>query len=159
MEGPRVSSQRSTQGDAGFGAAHAGAFAITHSTDRIVNDGRSESASNAQWKTMRVVQGEYVVSKFPDACLTTLLGSCIATCLWDPEIKIGGMNHYLLPGSETNDAGQVRYGVNAMELLVNGMLKRGAHKARLVAKVFGGASMLNVKSDIGERNVAFAKQF
>jgi chemotaxis protein CheD len=118
-----------------------------------------EVTAGAIWKTMRIIQGEYVVSRFSDACLTTLLGSCVATCLWDPETKVGGMNHYLLPGSGARDADQLRYGVNAMELLVNGMLKRGAHKSRLVAKIFGGASMLNVKSDIGARNVAFAKQF
>lgn len=123
------------------------------------NTAQPEASGDAQWKIMRVVQGEYVVSRFADACLTTLLGSCVATCLWDPETKVGGMNHYLLPGSTTNDAGQVRYGVNAMELLVNGMLKRGAHKSRLVAKIFGGARMLNVTSDIGDRNVTFAKQF
>ncbi|MFT5363921.1 MAG: chemotaxis protein CheD [Sulfitobacter sp.] len=118
-----------------------------------------KAAGEAAWKTMRIIQGEYVVSRFADACLTTLLGSCVATCLWDPVLKLGGMNHYLLPGGGASDAGQLRYGVNAMELLVNGMLKRGAHKSQLVAKIFGGASMLNVKSDIGARNVAFAKQF
>ena len=95
----------------------------------------------------------------PDLCLTTLLGSCVATCLWDTKKHIGGMNHYLLPGNQGTDQGLLRYGVNAMELLINGLLKEGCHKLDLQAKVFGGGQMLNSNSQIGSDNAKFARDY
>lgn len=108
---------------------------------------------------IHVAQGDFAVSGDPGACLTTLLGSCVATCLWDPQRKMGGMNHYLLPEGAQDGVGLQRYGVNAMELLVNGMLKRGSRKSDLVAKVFGGAQMLSAETEIGMRNGQFAQRF
>ena len=114
---------------------------------------------------IHVVQGEQHVESDPNAMLTTILGSCIAACIWDPVGGIGGMNHFLLPGEEnqTADPGSpgssARYGVHAMELLVNALLRRGARRERLQAKLFGGGRMIRGLTDIGEMNAAFAERF
>ncbi|OYV35346.1 MAG: chemotaxis protein CheD [Acidocella sp. 20-61-6] len=99
--------------------------------------------------------------------VTTLLGSCIAACIWDATAKVGGMNHFLLPG-ETGEPGAaaggppgnaMRFGVHAMELLMNALLARGAVKRRMTAKLFGGARMTKGLTDIGELNARFAERF
>ncbi len=108
---------------------------------------------------IHVVQGEYAVSASPEAVLSTVLGSCVAPCLFDKRIGVGGMNHFLLPGDATTGSDGVVYGVNAMELLINDLLKRGARKNRLEAKLFGGARMVAGLSDIGSRNASFALDF
>ncbi len=131
--------------------------------DALVEFGSShmnkENIDARSMKYVSIAQGEYKVSGDPQLCMTTLLGSCVATCLWDSRKNIGGMNHYLLPGHKISDHSLVRYGVNAMELLVNGLLKRGCHKADLKAKVFGGAQMLHAGSTIGSENGRFAQDF
>jgi chemotaxis protein CheD len=111
------------------------------------------------------VQGEQHVDDDPHTVLSTILGSCIAACIWDGKIGLGGMNHFLLPGNES-DARQanpgsdaMRFGVHAMELLVNALLKRGAQRNRLQAKLFGGARMIKGLTDIGELNATFAEKF
>lgn len=114
---------------------------------------------NPKQKYFNLAQGEYQVSDDPNLCLTTLLGSCVATCIWDSRRKIGGMNHYLLPGHVGGDETLLRYGVNAMELLINGLMKTGSQKRDLQAKIFGGAQMLNSSSQIGAVNSAFAMEF
>jgi len=108
-------------------------------------------------KKIHVIQGEYQVVDDPDVVLSTVLGSCVAACLRDPEAGVGGMNHFLLPGDMDRDAESV--GVHLMELLVNGLLKRGARRERLEGKLFGGARMMEGLSDIGAKNAAFAKRF
>lgn len=110
-------------------------------------------------KLINVIQGDFVISEDPEAVLTTVLGSCVAVCLFDPTRKIGGLNHFLLPGREGLEGANVRYGAYAMELLINGLLKGGACKARLRAKFFGGASMIGNMRDIGASNAAFARKF
>ncbi|MFI4997943.1 MAG: chemotaxis protein CheD [Hyphomicrobiales bacterium] len=112
-------------------------------------------------KRIRVIQGEYRVSDDPDVVLTTILGSCVAACLRDPQASVGGMNHFLLPGDTGRAPSQEaeRYGVHLMELLVNGLLQRGAKRQRLEAKLFGGARMVKGLSDIGEMNAQFARRF
>jgi chemotaxis protein CheD len=90
--------------------------------------------------------------------VSTVLGSCVSVCLWDPIARVGGMNHFLLP-SGTNDA---RYGNAAMEMLIDAMTGRGAFLARMVAKVFGGACVIErspaTPTAIGTRNVQIARQ-
>jgi chemotaxis protein CheD len=114
---------------------------------------------------IHVVQGEQHVDNDPNAMLTTILGSCIAACLWDPVRGIGGMNHFLLPGEENqvpdpaSTGSSARYGVHAMELLVNALLRRGARRENLQAKLFGGARMIRGLTDIGEMNATFAERF
>lgn len=114
---------------------------------------------------IHVVQGEQHVDNNPDAVLTTILGSCIAACLWDPVSGYGGMNHFLLPGDESqvvdarNPGPSARYGVHAMELLVNALLRRGARRESLRAKLFGGARMIRGLTDVGNLNAGFAEKF
>ncbi len=107
--------------------------------------------------------GQYHVSRRP-AVIYTLLGSCVAVCLYDPRARIGGMNHILLPGrAELSDHGDAtRFGVNAMELLINGIMKRGGDRLNLKAKLFGGAEILPGRFDlfnIGKQNAEFAVRF
>ncbi len=115
----------------------------------------SERASGE--RVLHVIQGTFEVSKDPEIVMSTILGSCVAVCLFDPDAKVGGMNHYLLAEGHGSDS--VRYGVNAMELLINGMLKKGADRSRLRAKVFGGGRMMQGMFDIGADNAAFAREF
>lgn len=110
-------------------------------------------------RLVHVVQGEYAVVTEPGIVLTTILGSCVATCLWDPEIGVGGMNHFLLPGDDDTGGDSMKYGVNAMELLVNGMLRSGAVRSRIQGKLFGGAHVVRNLSDIGLKNAEFALNF
>jgi chemotaxis protein CheD len=96
--------------------------------------------------------------------IMTVLGSCVAVCLFDPVERIGGMNHIFLPGradiQHFDDA--ARYGVNAMELLINRMLNLGADRKRLVAKAFGGGHVIpsiSKKNGIGQQNIEFTLDF
>lgn len=95
-----------------------------------------------------------------DTALTTTLGSCVAACIRDPVLKIGGMNHFLLPeGGGAADGG--RYGSYAMELLINEMIKRGATRQTMEAKVFGGGAVISGMSslNVGERNTHFVMDY
>lgn len=109
---------------------------------------------------VKVLPGEYFVYD-ADLPIMTTLGSCIAACLWDRERRVGGMNHFMLPeGSGSgNDGG--RYGSYAMELLINELMKLGASRLTLEAKVFGGGAVLGGMStiQIGERNTAFVLDY
>ena len=107
-----------------------------------------------------IIQGEYQISTRPGLVLSTLLGSCVAMCLHDPIARMGGMNHFLLPGPDADDCdGSLRYGAHAMELLVNGLLATGARRSQLRAKLFGGARMLAGLTDLGSRNADFAEDY
>ncbi|ESR24223.1 chemotaxis protein CheD [Lutibaculum baratangense] len=112
-------------------------------------------------RRVHVVQGEYHVTDDPSIVLTTILGSCVAACMRDPVAGVGGMNHFLLPDGGTSSSGPeaLRYGVHSMELLVNGLLKRGARRDRLETRLFGGARMVQGLTDIGEKNGSFAVEF
>ncbi len=110
-------------------------------------------------RTHTVVQGDYRISGEIDLVLSTVLGSCVSVCLHDPHAQVGGMNHFLLPSRDGSNKNNIRYGAHAMELLINGLLKKGARRDRLQAKVFGGASMAANLRDIGQSNAEFAKQF
>lgn len=111
-------------------------------------------------RRVHVGQGEHHVTADRDVVLTTVLGSCVAACLCDPFAGVGGMNHFLLPdgaGAGT-DAGR-RYGAYAMELLINDLLKAGARRERLEAKLFGGGRMFDSLRDVGLANADFAERF
>lgn len=110
-------------------------------------------------RVLHVVQGEFVVSSDADTALTTILGSCVAACMRDPISGIGGMNHFLLPGALAGGSEDLERGVHAMELLINALLRAGARRDRLEAKLFGGARMMKNLSDIGSKNAAFATSF
>ena len=117
------------------------------------------SAPLCRDRRLNIVQGEFHVADDPGLMLTTLLGSCVAACLHAPVARVGGMNHLLLPGDNEESHGINRHGVHAMELLVNGLLQRGAHRERLQAKLFGGARMLKGLTDVGSMNADFAERF
>ena len=108
---------------------------------------------------INIVQGEYHVSAAPDIAITTLLGSCVAACITDPVARVGGMNHFLLPGKDLSSPLTARHGVHLMELLINGLLKLGASRQRLEAKLFGGARIMNVSGAFGAANARFAQEF
>lgn len=117
-------------------------------------------ASDPIGRRVHVVQGCQEVSGDADVCLTTILGSCVAACIWDPTARVGGMNHFLLPEAPCGGAPtDRRYGVQAMELLINALLARGASRDRLRAKVFGGGRMNDGMADIGARNAEFVRRF
>ncbi|MBP2235661.1 chemotaxis protein CheD [Sinorhizobium kostiense] len=118
--------------------------------------------TEAAGRRVHVIQGEFKVVSDPDIVLSTILGSCVAACMRDPVAGVGGMNHFLLPGSAASVAAggdATRYGVHLMELLINGLLKQGARRDRLEAKIFGGARTIARFSNVGEQNAAFARQF
>lgn len=108
-------------------------------------------------RIFHVIQGDHRISDEADVVLTTVLGSCIAACLFDPVRRIGGMNHFLLP--DQAGAGDIRHASAAMERLVNSLIKQGAQRDRLEAKLFGGARMLAGLPDIGHRNGEAALSF
>lgn len=122
--------------------------------------------------TQRIVidPGEYYVSRKQEV-ISTLLGSCVAACLYDPVNKVFGMNHFLLayrhyaqnvPIIQSEEG---RYGIYAMELLINALMKQGANKLNLKAKCFGGGNVLKLREDkenqktVGDVNVEFIKEF
>lgn len=100
-------------------------------------------------------QGEFAIDGGEAAVITTLLGSCVSACIWDPTRGIGGMNHVLFTDENANAAQVFGHGVNGMELLINGLLRLGADRKRVKAKVFGGARMVHGLSEEGARNGAF----
>lgn len=110
-------------------------------------------------RRVHVVQGAHAVSDEAGVCLTTVLGSCVAACVWDPAAGVGGMNHFLLPEAPDGVSADRRYGVHAMELLINALLARGARRRDLRAKVFGGARMSAGMIDVGGRNADFIRRF
>jgi len=108
---------------------------------------------------VQLTLGDTYVTSSPEEVLTTILGSCVATCIRDPESGVGGMNHFLLPDGNTGDRQARCYGVNAMELLINDILKHGGDRNRLEAKLFGGANVVSALRNVGTRNCTFARQF
>lgn len=107
----------------------------------------------------KILPGEYYVTG-RDMLLVTVLGSCVAACIRDPKTGIGGMNHFMLPeGGSAADGG--RYGSYAMELLINEMIKRGATRQTMEAKVFGGGAVISGMSslNVGERNTHFVMDY
>lgn len=108
-----------------------------------------------------IMQGEAKASADDRVIMSTILGSCVATCLYDPVARIGGMNHYLLakPLDEDAACSDSSYGLFLMELLINEMLKLGAQKKHMKARIYGGANMATGLKGIGTANAAFARQF
>lgn len=109
-----------------------------------------------------VIQGQARVSADPRLEFTTVLGSCVAACLYDAETQIGGMNHFLLAEPAASQVGAAideHYGVYLMEVLINGMLAQGARKQRLRAHLYGGANLHAGMMRIGTANADFARTF
>lgn len=95
--------------------------------------------------------------------LATLLGSCVAVCFHDPKLRLGGMNHFLLPSRTSRrltDDDIILNGDYAMEVLLNAMYAKGAQRSRIVAKAFGGGNIVStISTAIGERNAQFAREW
>ena len=113
-------------------------------------------------EAVKVLPGEYFVHN-EDILIMTTLGSCIAACLWDRQAKVGGMNHFMLPEGAGQDAASSggRYGSFAMELLINEMIKLGATRTSMEAKVFGGGQVIPGMNsmNVGERNTSFVLDY
>lgn len=112
-----------------------------------------------QSDAVKVLPGEYFVSN-EDIVIMTVLGSCIAACIWDTRVAVGGMNHFMLPEGDSSDTSG-RYGSFAMELLINEMIKLGARRESMQAKVFGGGQVMAgfTKMNVGERNTEFVMDY
>ncbi len=110
-------------------------------------------------KAKHITQGEFATGTLADEVITTILGSCVSACLWDPVSGVGGMNHILLPEGPKGGPQVQGAGVNAMELLINAIIHKGGAKERLVAKLFGGGKMISRFSDVGIRNAEFVLAF
>jgi chemotaxis protein CheD len=113
-------------------------------------------------EAVKVLPGEYFVTTM-DMLLVTVLGSCVSACIRDKEKGIGGMNHFMLAdsGEQSPYSASARYGVYAMEILINHLLKLGARRGNLEAKLFGGGRVMAAlsSSNVGERNCSFAIDF
>ena len=108
----------------------------------------------------KVLPGEFYVSK-SDQLISTVLGSCIAACVYDDKLGVGGMNHFMLPAAQGikeihADDLTCRYGNWAMEYLINEVLKNGASRDNLKVKLFGGGKIIRSMTDIGIGNIRFA---
>ena len=112
-----------------------------------------------QYNAVKVLPGEYFVSN-ENLVIMTVLGSCIAACLWDSRMHVGGMNHFMLPDGDSLDVSG-RYGSYAMELLINEMFKLGARRETMQAKIFGGAQVMHnfTTMNVGERNTNFVVNY
>lgn len=115
---------------------------------------------------VKLLPGDFYVTR-EEEVLDTILGSCVSACIRNPRLRIGGMNHFMLPrpsghGSDTweNIAGRAtRYGSASMEQLINRVLSVGGTRADLEVKIFGGARVLSILSDIGHHNVIFVREY
>lgn len=110
----------------------------------------------------KILPGEYFVTN-KGMLLVTVLGSCVSACVRDTDSGIGGMNHFMLPddGGRDSNGSSARYGIYAMEILINHLLKMGARRNRLEAKVFGGGAVMASlsSSNVGARNAEFVLEF
>lgn len=113
--------------------------------------------------SVRLQPGECYTTAAPDETIVTVLGSCVAACIRDTRSGYGGMNHFMLPESETGEwsgvAAILRYGNHAMELLINSVLRSGCRRENLEIKLFGGANLTEGPSRVGSKNAAFALNY
>ncbi|WP_353153905.1 chemoreceptor glutamine deamidase CheD [Herminiimonas fonticola] len=112
----------------------------------------------------KILPGEYYYTG-KDMLIVTVLGSCVSACIRDRVTGVGGMNHFMLPDSggdaDSPISASARYGTYAMEVLINDLLKAGAKRENLEAKVFGGGAVLRgfIAMNVGERNAQFVRDF
>ncbi|AXR08072.1 chemoreceptor glutamine deamidase CheD [Salinimonas sediminis] len=114
-------------------------------------------------QTVKILPGQYYVTG-EDKLIVTVLGSCVAACIYDPYANIGGMNHFLLPSNvyvKSEDPAIAKYGEEAMYQLIETLVKHGAQRHLLVAKVFGGGQVLQgfTKNDVGAMNASFVEAY
>jgi chemotaxis protein CheD len=128
------------------------------------HDGR-EAYYDAQHDAyvVKILPGDHYVSNAPDEVLSTVLGSCVSACIYDPKTKRGGMNHFMLPKSESGTWGGhsagMRFGNFAMEVLINEILTLGRKRTDLEVKIFGGGQIMGDIMGVGDKNIAFIKDY
>jgi chemotaxis protein CheD len=114
-------------------------------------------------KTIKIGPGEHYVTRNVHETIVTVLGSCVAACIRDPVAGVGGMNHFMLPESQTGQWGgssaNMRYGNFAMEQLINDLMQQGGARKRMEVKVFGGARMISSGGAIGHQNADFVEAY
>lgn len=134
---------------------------MQHAYDEHLADNRYYDR-HFQIEAAKILPGEYFVSD-NGMLLVTVLGSCVAACIRDADSGLGGMNHFMLPDDGGREAvgTSARYGTYAMEILINHLLKMGARRNRLEAKVFGGGAVLESlsSSNVGVRNAEFVLDY
>ncbi len=113
-------------------------------------------------EAVKILPGEYFATT-RDLVVVTVLGSCVSVCLRDRRSGMGGMNHFMLPGNDEHSpvSMSARYGVYAMEMLINQLLKLGADRRQFEAKIFGGANVLSglTMANVGPRNAQFVTDY
>jgi chemotaxis receptor (MCP) glutamine deamidase CheD len=122
---------------------------------------RGDDPGMAPVKEVTLYLGDLYAAPEP-TLIKTLLGSCIAVCLYDPIRAVGGMNHFMLPRGDADAGDSARFGVPAMRGLISAVLAIGGARRRLVAKVFGGAHVLDIEEStlgVPQRNIAFVRKF
>ena len=128
----------------------------------LVGQTASKNSSRDRYAERKAIVAGDVFASGKHMEISTLLGSCIASCLYDPNVRVGGMNHFLLPEGSGDHADTACYGINAMELLINELMQLGAQRERMVARLYGGARVMGDKlwsSRIGEKNVDFVRKY
>lgn len=153
----------------GRGDDGAGSVAGDHSARHAAGDRRGAAAEapppvgfyerKVAATVYTVLPGHHLVIEDAGAAISTLLGSCVAACIRDRRSGIGGLNHFLLPGRESEHS--ARYGAHAMDLLIGDILARGAERADLEAKVFGGAAVIAGAAGqfVGQTNAVFVRDY
>jgi chemotaxis receptor (MCP) glutamine deamidase CheD len=142
-------------------ATKAEAAAIPRAAAASPNKSRvlARPESTPEQRDVTLMSGGIHASREPST-VRTLLGSCVAVCLYDPVTRVGGMNHFMLPDTAPSSLASAAYGVHAMELLINALMKLGGQRQRLVARVFGAANMLKGSQfDVPQSNARFALDF
>ena len=123
---------------------------------------RSYWDATHNYYSARIMPGEFFVTEHEEI-ITTVLGSCISACIRDPKLGIGGMNHFMLPDGGASrllsGVNATQYGVNAMEVLINTILSNGGQRSRLEVKLFGGAAVLRSRTNVGEKNIKFVREY
>ena len=119
--------------------------------------------TNFKTDAVKILPGEYFATK-DNTLIVTVLGSCVSVCLRDPITRVAGMNHFLLPANKDQlnfNSESARYGIYAMEVLINHLMKLGAARHRLEAKVFGGANVLKQlrTNSVGGQNAEFVLSY
>lgn len=136
---------------------------------QLTEAGKPGQASNFYYdqylklEAVKLLPGEYYATT-RDMVLSTVLGSCVSACIYDFQSGIGGMNHFMLPAGKDEHGAQLqsaRFGDSAMEILIHEILGRGARRANLVAKVFGGGNVQRamVTTHVGTENARFVKEY
>jgi len=116
----------------------------------------------AEQDIVKIPAGGFYVTTEDNEVLTTVLGSCVSACIRDPQVNVGGMNHFLLPEGDRTDtllSNVTRFGNYAMETVINEILARGGLRGRLEVKIFGGANMFESSMAIGDENVEFVENY